>query len=75
MTKVVGSEPLAQLHDDQAEIDQMRDQLAAKIKARNRAIVAAVDDGYPQDQVAKAVGVGATAVTKILASTDPNAAA
>jgi hypothetical protein len=73
MSKVVGSQPLAQLRDDQAEIDKTRADLAEKIKARNQHAVAAVDDGYPQDQVAAAIGVGPTAVTKILATTEPAA--
>lgn len=70
MPKVVAADHLDQLAADQAEIEKLRDQLAGKIRARNRKVVAAVDDGYPQDRIAAAIHVGPTAVTKILSNPD-----
>jgi hypothetical protein len=73
MAKVVTENRLDQLRRYPGEIAQLREQLATKIRERNRDVVDAVDEGWPQDRVAAAIEVGPTAVTKILATTEPPA--
>lgn len=67
MGKTVAPAPLDELTEHASRIDQLQADLKAAMRARNAKVIRAVDDGYAQDAVARAIGRKPTAVTKILA--------
>ena len=65
--RVITDQPLTALGEIRDKIKKAHQELADLHRQRNRAIVDAVDNGYPQDQVAAAAGVGPSRITAILA--------
>lgn len=63
----LSDDPYARLRAHGQRIGELRRDLAAAVGERNRDIVDAVDDGFPQDKVAAAAGISAQRVIAILA--------
>lgn len=63
----ISDNPYEQLRADAARIRGLRGELADAIATRDRTIVDAVDDGFPQDKIAAAAGITPQRVIAILA--------